>query len=91
MNDVEQRLALLEAGFAADLGNEQSPGAIRRSLLESHRRWERVEKVLWLGNGAGSLVTQIARLRTELRTIAVCLGVFMPVVFKLLDLWLAGK
>jgi len=51
-------------------------------------RLKKIDDVIWKGNGKDALVTQLVRLRTEIRTIALVLGIMMPVAVKVIDvLW----
>jgi len=90
MDDVETRILKLEERIKSELGHEGFDGQIWRMIDGHSQRLSSIDNTIYKGNGKDSLVNQITKLRTEMRTIAACLGVLMPVGFKLVDLWLSS-
>lgn len=89
MEDIEARLLRIEERLKVELGQDGFDGQIWK-LIDAHsQRLTSIDNAIYRGNGKESLVTQIAKLRTEMRTIAVILTVLLPVGFKLVDLWLS--
>ena len=88
MEDLDKRLTALESKVKMELGNDSATGNAWR-VIDSHaERLKRIDEVIWKGNGKDALVTQLVRLRTEIRTIALVLGILMPVAVKVIDvLW----
>jgi hypothetical protein len=71
-----------------ELGNDNATGNAWRVIDANSERLKKIDDVIWKGNGKDALVTQLVRLRTEIRTIALVLGIMMPVAVKVIDvLW----
>ena len=87
MEDLERRVILLEEKAKSELGDEGDDGQVWRCIDSQTTRLSKIEDIIWKGNG-DSLTTQIVKLRTELRTLAVVATLLIPVVMKALDLWL---
>ena len=90
MEDTETRLLKIEERLKVELGLDGFDGQLWKTLDAHTQRLSSIDNTIYRGNGTESLVTQIAKLRTEMRTIAGVLAVLMPVGFKLVDyLWLS--
>jgi len=86
MEDLERRVVHLEEKVRSELGDDGYDGQVWR-LMNSHTdRLGSLDDKLW--RDADSISAQILRLRTELRTIAVCISILVPVIMKAIDLWL---
>ena len=73
------------------MGTDADDGQIWRVVHGHTDRLTRIDDTVWRGNGKDSIVTQLVRLRTELRTIAVMMTVLLPIGVKLLDkVWLSA-
>ena len=71
-----------------ELGNDNATGNAWRVIDANSERLKKIDDVIWKGNGKDALVTQLVRLRTEIRTIALVLGIMIPVAVKVIDvLW----
>ena len=81
----------LEAKLKSETGGDGEPGNIWR-VIDSHtNRLEGLDTQIWRGNGKDSLVTQLVRLRTEMRVAAVVLGFVVPGVYSFLQHYLAAQ
>ena len=89
MEDIEQRLLKIEERLKVELGQDGFDGQLWKTIDAHSQRLTSIDNAIYRGNGKESLVTQVAKLRTEMRTIAAVLTVLMPVGFKLADLWLS--
>ena len=88
MDDLEKRLSEIDAKLKMELGDDSSTGNVWRVVDSYSDRLKVIEEMIWKGNGKDSIITQVVRLRTEIRTIAVLLGILVPVGIKVLDiLW----
>jgi len=88
MDEIERRLTALEGKVKMELGNDNATGNAWRVIDANSERLKKIDDVIWKGNGKDALVTQLVRLRTEIRTIALVLGIMMPVAVKVIDvLW----
>jgi len=90
MEDLAIRITKIEERIKSELGQDGFDGQLWRTLESHSQRLTSIDNTIYRGNGSDSLVTQITKLRTELRTIAACLGVLMPIAFKVIDTWLSG-
>ena len=89
MEDIEQRLLKIEERLKVELGQDGFDGQLWKTIDAHSQRLTSIDNAIYRGNGKDSLVTQVAKLRTEMRTIAAILAVLMPVGFKLVDVWLS--
>jgi hypothetical protein len=88
MDDLEKRLLELETKVQAEMGGHGESGNVWR-VIDSHtKRIETLDNAIWKGNG-DSLVTQLVRLRTELRVAAVVLGVAIPILYSVVQHFLS--
>ena len=87
MDDVEQRLLRIEERLKVELGLDGFDGQLWKTLDAHSQRLTSIDNTIYRGNGKDSLVTQITKLRTEMRTIAAILAIVIPIVLKLVD-WL---
>ena len=86
MENNDRRLTELEGKLKAELGDDHTKGQEWR-VLESHAgRLHHMDAVIW--QGGDSVQAQILKLRTEIRTIAIVLGVAIPAVLKFFE-WFA--
>ena len=90
MDDLEQRLLRIEERLKVELGLDGFDGQLWKTLDAHSQRLTSIDNTIYRGNGKDSLVTQITKLRTEMRTLAGILGVLIPVGFKVVDLWLSS-
>ena len=90
MDDIEQRLLRIEERLKVELGQDGFDGQLWKTLDAHSQRLTSIDNTIYRGNGKDSLVTQITKLRTEMRTLAGILGVLIPVGFKVVDLWLSS-
>jgi len=91
MEDLEKRLMELEARMKSELGGDSEEGQIWRVISDHSDRIGKLDDTVWRGNGRDSVTTQLVRLRTELRTVAVMMTVLLPIGVKLVDkLWLGA-
>ena len=90
MDDSEQRLLRIEERLKVELGLDGFDGQLWKTLDAHSQRLTSIDNTIYRGNGKDSLVTQITKLRTEMRTLAGILGVLIPVGFKVGDLWLSS-
>ena len=80
MEDLERRVTVLEEKIRSDVASFDH-------IANSHtERLARIEDMIW--RDGNSITAQILKLRTELRTISVCVVVLVPVVMKVIDIWL---
>ena len=89
MEDIEQRLLKIEERLKVELGQDGFDGQLWKTIDAHSQRLTSIDNAIYRGNGKDSLVTQVAKLRTEMRTIAAILAVLMPIGFKLVDVWLS--
>ena len=88
MDDLEKRLSEIDAKLKMELGDDAATGNVWRVVDSYGDRLKVIEEMIWKGNGKDSIITQVVRLRTEIRTIAVLLGILVPVGIKVIDiLW----
>ena len=88
MEDLELRLMVIDAKLKMELGDDGVTGNVWRVMDSYGERLKVLEDMVWKGNGKDALITQIVRLRTEIRTIAILLGVMLPIAMKVIDiLW----
>jgi len=91
MEDLERRVLELESKIKSELGADSEDGQVWRVINGHTERLTKIDDTVWRGNGKDSIVTQLVRLRTELRTIAVVMTVLLPIGVKLLDkIWLGA-
>ena len=90
MDELEQRLLRIEERLKVELGQDGFDGQLWKTLDAHSQRLTSIDNTIYRGNGKDSLVTQITKLRTEMRTLAGILGVLIPVGFKVVDLWLSS-
>ena len=89
MEDLEKRVLELESKLKSEMGGDGEPGNVWR-VVDSHtQRLEKLDSVIWRGNGKDSLITQLVRLRTELRVAAVVLGFAVPGLYAFFQHYLA--
>jgi len=81
MEDLERRILELESKLKSETGGDGEPGNIWRVMDAHSARLEKLDSVIWRGNGKDSLVAQLVRLRTELRVAAVVLGFSVPALY----------
>ena len=87
MENVEARLIALEEMVRSELGSEHADGTVWR-VMDSHTtRLSRLDETIW--QGGDSLSQQLVRLRTEIRMFGLILGVLMPVVYFMIEQWIA--
>jgi len=80
MEDLERRVTVLEEKIRSDVASFDH-------IANSHtERLARIEDMIW--RDGNSITAQILKLRTELRTISVGVVVLVPVVMKVIDIWL---
>ena len=87
MDDTEKKVIQMEERIKSELGDDGDDGQVWRCVNAHSTRIDTLDKVIWKGNG-DSITTQIVKLRTELRTIAVVVSLLVPAVMKVIDLWL---
>ena len=87
MEELERRVILLEEKLKSEIGDDADDGQVWRVINSQADRISKLDDAIWKGNG-DSITSQIIKLRTELRTIAVCISVLVPVIMKVIDLWL---
>jgi len=78
----------LEEKVRSEVGDDGYDGQVWRVANSHTERIGRLEDMLW--KDGDSITAQILKLRTELRTIAVCVSILIPIIFKAIDSWL-GK
>ena len=87
METGEARLIALEEKGRSELGSEHADGTVWR-VMDSHTtRLSRLDETIW--QGGDSLSQQLVRLRTEIRMFGLILGVLMPVVYFMIEQWIA--
>ena len=86
MEDLERRITVLEEKIRSEVGDDAGDGQLWRMANSHTERLARIEDMIW--RDGNSITAQILKLRTELRTISVCVVVLVPVVMKVIDLWL---
>ena len=88
MDDTEERLLRIEERLKVELGLDGFDGQLWKTIDAHSQRLTSIDNTIYRGNGKDSLVTQITKLRTEMRTIAAILAIVIPIGFKLVD-WLS--
>ena len=86
MEDLENRVVRLEEKVKSELGDDGYDGQVWRVANSHAERLSRLDDMIW--RDGDSITAQILKLRTELRTIAVCVSILIPVIMKAIDLWL---
>ena len=76
----------MEEKVKSELGED---GDVWRVMSSNSDRLSRIDDAIWKGNGE-SITSQIIKLRTELRTIAVGISILIPILMKVIDLWLGS-
>lgn len=86
MEDLEKRIIRMEERLKMELGDDDYDGGVWR-VLEGHTTNLRsLEDKIYRGNG-DSLVSQIVRLRTEMRALCLGIGLLLPVILKVIERW----
>lgn len=81
-------MTVMEEKIRSEVGDDSGDGQLWRVSNAHTDRLSRIEDMIWKGSNGDSITAQIIKLRTELRTISVCVVVLVPVVMKVIDLWL---
>lgn len=76
----------MEEKVKSELGED---GDVWRVMSSNSDRLSRIDDAIWKGNG-DSITSQIIKLRTELRAIAVGISILIPILMKVIDLWLGS-
>ena len=87
MQDLERRLIQVEERLKSEVGDDKDDGQVWRVVNDHTARLSKLDDMIWRGNG-DSITAQIIKLRTELRTIAICVSVLIPIIMKVVDAWL---
>ena len=87
MQDLERRLIQVEEKLKSEVGDDKDDGQVWRVVNDHTARLSKLDDMIWRGNG-DSITAQIIKLRTELRTIAICVSVLIPIIMKVVDAWL---
>tara|TARA_R100000808_G_scaffold24964_1_gene59948 strand:+ start:2072 stop:2344 length:273 start_codon:yes stop_codon:yes gene_type:complete len=87
MQDLERRLIQVEEKLKSEVGDDKDDGQVWRVVNDHTARLAKLDDMIWRGNG-DSITAQIIKLRTELRTIAICVSVLIPIIMKVVDAWL---
>ena len=87
MQDLERRLIQVEEKLKSEVGDDKDDGQVWRVVTDHTARLSKLDDMIWRGNG-DSITAQIIKLRTELRTIAICVSVLIPIIMKVVDAWL---
>ena len=80
-------MILLEEKLKSEIGDDADDGQVWRVINSQSDRISKLDDAIWRGNG-DSITSQIIKLRTELRTIAICVSVLIPIIMKVIDSWL---
>tara|TARA_R110002020_G_scaffold134222_1_gene299594 strand:- start:247 stop:489 length:243 start_codon:yes stop_codon:yes gene_type:complete len=77
----------VEERLKSEVGDDKDDGQVWRVVNDHTTRLSKLDDMIWRGNG-DSITAQIIKLRTELRTIAICVSVLIPIIMKVVDAWL---